>query len=100
MRTAAVFILCFVFATVAIFTLSNPHTVDVFFLKNHIKTQLFIVILSSLALGVILTFLVSVFEQFKVRRENRRLRKELSNLKEEVDALRNMALKDSYEPEK
>ncbi len=95
MRAIAIVLICLACTAITLFTFSNPHIVNVKFWELYeINVQLYIVVLASMAAGVVLAFLVSVFEQYKLRFENRRLRKELTNLKDEVDSLRNMPLSD------
>lgn len=93
---ATLFTLIF-FIAITMVMFFNPQKVPVKVFGLEIEVQLFIVVLTSLAVGILFAYIVGIFEQLRIRMENRRLRKELGNLKEEVDSLRNMPLKDSYE---
>ncbi len=95
MRIFATILFLVLFTVVVVFMVMNAHMVQVRVGPKIYKVHLFTVVLASLATGIVLSYIIGFFEQLSLRLKNRRLRKELKDLKEEVDSLRNMPLGDS-----
>jgi len=62
------------------FAYMNGQTVEIRYFSFVRQTNLVLLLLSALVLGVMLGYVVSLFASFKVRRESTRLKRELSRL--------------------
>ena len=59
---------------------------------------LWVVMYISFAAGILFWVIISIFQMLGLKNENRKVRKELRKLKEELDRLRNVSIEESTLP--
>jgi uncharacterized integral membrane protein len=97
-RAIALMAVMIVFLWFAYLNLDEKVTITFFAERSVLRdVPLFIALLASFAIGVFTWFIVSLFQDFRMRAELRRARKEAHRLREELTALRNIPVRDIEE---
>ncbi len=85
------FIVTLVFAIiVGVFCLANNDIVTVDFIFKTVHMSQAIVILISVLLGAIIVFTFTIYKNFRFKQSIRNLNKEISQLKSEIDLMKNL----------
>ena len=93
--------LAFLLALV-LFGALNTQSVKVmyFYGKPPVELPLFVVMIAALFVGILVSFLISLKDKYKFRKEIKQLKKQLSTAEAEIKKIRNLPLVDSNDSDK